>query len=998
MRPLFLRSTLTALCLALLAACSGSTSPDSPNGNGSNGSTGRTFLIKPGPNATTDMVEAMVQAAPGDVIQFDCGYFELTSSLQLINTEDIRVKGCGKDKTVLSFKNNNAPEGILAVNVHGFWVEDLTVLDTGGNGVEMRSVDHGSVTRVRAIWSSGGGRSSPDPITASNYAANSAKRLNVACTSPAVRDPSVPENILLGGTTSPDYTVSNKTGRYGIYPVSSRNILIDESESIGASDAGIYVGQTSTAIIRKSRVAYNVFGFEIENVQSGEYVGNLAECNTGGFLIYDLDGLSQYGDRTTMHDNISRKNNSYNFTSGGIVGKVPPGSGMITLAYDRIDIYNNEFRDNNTAGIIHTSYELFPSGDRPSENRIDWYTEGLHIWSNKFYNNGNGLPLPTTTALINQDLTKLLPALIGIKNQVACLLPNNLAACLSTGAAVGPHGAHILWDGLLDTYNKDCPYPKDIDGNPVPKNDIGKPLMSNQTPNPSCHYNAYKFDTSKPDAPRLKPQWFSCIDDDNFFNGDALPFANFHGTKGLELIIENNLDLPALLQVASDYDMSPHKCVARYGKNLPKLPEVVIPPFKRTGEYDPAPSQEQIDKLCKASGSGVNFAAAPVNCPMLDQYRLFNDATDPTSAPNSGGVPFALNTKLFSDYSVKYRVAYIPPGQKAIYKDAKTDGPNATLIFPTGTIIAKTFSFRNEPNNTEVPLETRLLIKRVSSKGLVRWDGLPYIWSTENGKRVAKLAMGGGTATVSWNQRNVDSGVLESGSTSNYLIPNASQCQSCHSNDNKEAGSSPIGPKVRFLNRAYKSESPQVTDQSRHEIFGKNQIKYLCDKGLVTGCPADLGVDPTTQLASKLERAPVFNKPGDAGFAPDSDADIEARARAYLEVNCEHCHNSHGFAASTGYYLDSLRPVDLSYGICKRPTATGTEGRGGRTYDIHPGNVGDSVLAFRTGPEATIPAARMPPIARSVVHVEGHDLLQQWIGSVVKADESKYPGSTSCAQ
>lgn len=997
MRLSSLRSlAIATLSLAMVAACSSSTSPDGASGGGSGG--GRTFLIKPGANATADMVAAMVQAAPGDVIQFDCGYFELTTSLQLINTEDVKVKGCGKDKTVLSFKNNNAPEGILAVNVHGFWVEDLTVLDTGGNGIEMRSVDHGTVSRVRAIWSSGGGRTSSDPITAANYAANSAKRLNVACTSPAVRDPNVPENVLLGGTTSPDYTVSNKTGRYGIYPVSSRNILIEESESIGASDAGIYVGQSTNAIIRKSRVAYNVFGFEIENVQRGEYDSNLAECNTGGFLIYDLDGLSQYGDSTIMHDNISRKNNTYNFTSGGIVGAVPPGSGMITLSYDRIDVYNNEFRDNNTGGIIHASYELFPASDRPSEHRIDWYTEGLHIFGNKFYNNGNGLPLPTSTAVIGQDLTKLLPILIGVKNQAACLLPNNLAACLSTGAAVGPHGAHILWDGLLDTYNKDCPYPVDADGKPVPKDARGKPILGNHIPDPSCHYNAYKFDTSKPDAPRIKPDWFSCIDDDNQFSNDAMPFANFHGTKGLELIIDNYPDVPALFQFPSDYDISPHKCVARYGRNLPRLSKVVIPPFKRSGEFDPAPSQEKIDKLCKAGGSGVNFDAAPVNCPTLDQYRLFDNPQDPTSEPNSGGVPYVLNTKLFSDYSMKYRVAYMPPGTKAIYKDGKTDGANATLVYPTGTIIAKTFSFRNETAKTEVPVETRLLIKRVSAKGLVRWDGLPYIWTTENGKRVAKLAMGGGTASVSWDQTDIDSGAHTSGSTSNYLIPNAGQCQSCHSNDNKEAGASPIGPKVRFLNRAYKPESTFVTEQGQHEVLGKNQIKYLCDKGLVSGCPSDLGVDVTTQIATKLERAPIFNKPGDAGFAPGSDADIEARARAYLEVNCAHCHNPNGFAASTGYYLDSLRPVDLSYGICKRPTATGTEGRGGRTFDIHPGNVANSVLAFRTGPEATLPAARMPPLARSVVHVEGHDLLEQWIGSVVKADESKYPGSTNCAQ
>src|SRR3546814_17243421 len=95
------------------------------------------------------MVAAMVQAAPGDTIEFACGYYELTSSLQLTNTEDVLIKGCGRDKTVLSFKNNNAPEGILAVNVHGFTVQDLTVLDTGAHGLELdrkRAVYGKSVT------------------------------------------------------------------------------------------------------------------------------------------------------------------------------------------------------------------------------------------------------------------------------------------------------------------------------------------------------------------------------------------------------------------------------------------------------------------------------------------------------------------------------------------------------------------------------------------------------------------------------------------------------------------------------------------------------------------------------------------------------------------------------------------------------------------------------------------------------------------------------------
>lgn len=978
---------------------------------------GRHFFIKPTPNATNEMVAAMVQASPGDVIEFDCGYFELSSALQLINTEDVTIKGCGKDKTVLSFKTSQTPEGILAVNVHGVWIEDLSVLDTGGNGIELRTVNHATLKRVRAIWSSGGGRESATPITASNAFANNAALLNVACTQPATLNPDAPENKLPGlaqFTRSPDYTVSNKAGRYGIYPVASQNILVDEAESVGASDAGIYVGQTTTAIIKNSRAVYNVFGFEIENVQGGEYQNNLAECNTGGFLIYDLDGLRQYGDRSRMYGNTSRNNNTYNFTSGGFVGNVPPGSGMITLSYDRIEIFDNHFENNNTGGIIHASYELFPEGaGRPSEKRIDWYSEGVHIYNNTFVNNGNGLPAPTITDLANGDVARILPLLIGLKSQAACLLPTNLASC---SGIVGYRGAHIVWDGLLDELDEDCPYPVDANGDPVPQDARGKPLMSNDHPNPECHYNAYKFDTQAQGKPRIKPDWFaSCIENNNTFSDDSFKFANFHGTKGLEVVIGLATIEPAqglqavtgllrsvlstdLANFASSFDMSAHDCPTAYGKQLAKLEPVVIPPFERSGEFDSMPDDEQVAQLCDAqvAGDDINHGAAAVNCPRLDQYHLFADAEDPTSAPRGGGVPYVLNTKLFSDYSVKYRVAYLPPGQKATYRDGATDGANAAISFPVGTIIAKTFSFLD--NGVETPVETRVIIKRRNTAGQVRWDGLPYTWGTENGKRVARLTMQGGTHSASWNFTDPDSGRLHAGSTQSYLVPHANQCQSCHSMEDTDPGASPIGPKVRNMNRPYQSESPRVTEQSRHDVFGKNQIAYWCEHGLMTGCPSDLGVDTQTQIAKNIERLPIFNKPGDAGFAANSAQDVEARARAYLEVNCQYCHNPRGFAASTGLYLDTLRVVDNSYGICKRPTATGREGNGGRTYDLHPGNVGDSILPYRIGPEAVTPAARMPPLARSVVHDEGHELIEQWVRDVLVKDAAKYPSSTSCTQ
>ncbi|MES2884432.1 MAG: parallel beta-helix domain-containing protein [Pseudomonadota bacterium] len=1007
-----LPASLVIAATVLLAACGNSSvpSPATPTNpsDGTSGSTGRKFFIKPGPNATDEMVGAMIQAAPGDTIEFDCGYFELTNTFQLTDTEDVLVKGCGKDKTVLSFKNNNAPEGVLAVNVRGVTYQDFTVADTGGNGFELRGVDHATLQRVRAIWSSNGGRESPDPITATNFK----DRLNVACTAPPTLDPTAPENTGRPGTTSPDYTPSPKSGRYGIYPVSSENILVDDAESIGASDAGIYVGQTNTAIIKNSRAAYNVFGFEIENVQGGEYANNLAECNTGGFLVYDLDSLRQYGDKSRMYGNVSRNNNTYNFTSGGIVGSVPPGSGMITLSYDRIDIFDNTFENNNTAGIIHTSYEIFPEGaGRPAERRIDWYTEGVHIFRNKFVNNGNALPAPTSNALQNGDVAKALPAVVGAKNQAACTNPTNTATCAAAGGtglnATGFRGAHIVWDGYMDALDTSCAYPKKANGDPVPMDARGKPLHTNEDPDPACHYNGYKFKADG-DRARLQPDWFmSCIDEDNDFSADSLAFANFKGTKGANAAIKLALgqtpsptDLAELQQLPSSFDLTPHRCQAAYGKNLPLLPPVVIPPFVRSGLVDPAPAQALIDQLCgKVMKAGeVNFEAGRVNCPTLDQYNLFADPQDPTSTPNASGVPYSLNSKLFSDYSVKYRVLYLPPGTKAVYREAKSDGANAVIVFPVGTIIAKSFAFDDEDAGTENMVETRLLIKRAAANGSARWQGMSYRWVVENGKRIARLAPGGGTASVSWKHTDVDSGVKHTGSTDKYLIPNLNQCLSCHSREDMEPGSAPIGPKVRFMNKPFKPESKRVTGQSQHEIAGRNQIEYLCSKGLMLGCPENRGVDNMTQVAAMLEKSPVYNKPGSSGFDADSPQDIEARARAWLEVNCQHCHNVRGFAANTGFYVDAFRKVDTSYGICKRPTATGQEGSGGRVYDIHPGRADNSIIPFRIGAEATLPAARMPPIARSVVDTEAHALLTRWINEVVVVDEAKYPGSGNCTE
>ena len=967
--------------------------------------TRRTTIIQPGANATQEMLDATANAQPGDTIEFDCGFFELSSAIQLSFTEDILVKGCGVDETVLSFRTaESTQEGILADNVRGLVVEDLTIADSAGNGIELRSVDHATLRRVRTYWSSGGGKNSPDPLTTDNW---NDGRLHVACTEPPRLNPNAPENEGMM-QEYPDYEPSVAAGRYGVYPVKSRNILVTEVESIGASDAGIYVGQSSNSIIEKSRAAYNVFGFEIENVQGGEYRDNLAECNTGGFLVYDLDGLTQYGSRTRMYNNISRNNNTYNFAkTGSIVSQIPNGSGMITLAYDQIDVFDNTFEDNEFAGIIHISYELLPDGaGRPSHDRkIDYYTEGMHIFGNTFRNSGGNVPEPTSSDIANEEIARLLPALVASKIQAAC--GSSPIDCPADEKG-GYRGAHIIFDGLEDSYNETCAYPT-VDGTPggepVPADENGKPLYTEAHANPDCYYNAYKFDTETAGNPRKKPEWFfSCIDADNDFSDDSVVYANFRGTKGANAAIAlatNQTPTPEQLaeleEFPADLDMTPHDCVGQYGSNLDLLPPVVIPPFVPSGDFDPQPTPEEIAALCdvELTAGEVNFPAFAVDCPTLDSYNLFSDADDPTSTPNSSGVPFVLNSKLFSDYSLKYRVLYLPPGTQAVYRDGNGVDGNTAIAFPVGTIIAKTFSFNN--GGTEDAVETRLLIKRTTRNGSVRWGGVAYRWEDDGaGGKIARLASTGATESVSWNYTDPDTGALHTGSTASYSIPTRAQCLSCHANLDGDPGAAPIGPKVRNLNRPFQSESPAETDQANHPVAGLNQIQYWCENGIMNSCPEDLGVNASTQVAENVEHVARFTVAGSSGHAADSDADIEARARAWLEVNCQHCHNPKGFAANTGFYLDVFRPVDSTYGICKGPTATGSEGSGGRKVDIFPTDASRSILEYRIGHQATTAAARMPPIARSVVDEEALALIQNWIDNVLVQDNSRYPNSEGC--
>ncbi len=279
---------------------------------------------------------------------------------------------------------------------------------------------------------------------------------------------------------------------------------------------------------------------------------------------------------------------------------------------------------------------------------------------------------------------------------------------------------------------------------------------------------------------------------------------------------------------------------------------------------------------------------------------------------------YHLNTPLFSDYAEKQRYLYIPAGAKAGYDADKA------LDFPVGSALIKTFGYQQ--NGAFRPLETRLLLRRA-----IGWVAIPYVWNADGTD--ADLKRAGTRIPVTFTDPAGRSHGIS------YSVPNQNQCKDCHA---LSGAVTPIGPKARNLNDG-------------------RQLQALAAAGLLDRAPAD---------APRLARW------------DDPQAPLDARARAYLETNCAHCHNPQGAASNSGLFLDWKQPDITARGIMKHPVAAG-RGSGDRDYDIVPGDAGASILIFRM--ESTDPGIAMPELGRATVHAEGVKLLRDWIDGMPKA-------------
>lgn len=312
----------------------------------------------------------------------------------------------------------------------------------------------------------------------------------------------------------------------------------------------------------------------------------------------------------------------------------------------------------------------------------------------------------------------------------------------------------------------------------------------------------------------------------------------------------------------------------------------------------------------------------------LSDYGFFKGKLKDLN-PADGIFNYELSTPLFTDYAVKDRFIVLPAGKSIKYTE------NGALDFPDSSIIIKNFAYTNVAHQ-KVMIETRLLVKDPKDK---KWKVMNYLWNKEQTEAVKHITGARVPITL----------LDEEGKKyfTNYQVPNTNDCKRCHI---KDGNLIPIGPKARNLNFT-------LTGQT------VNQLSQWVAKGKLSGLPE----------LSKVHQLPVWTD--------KKHYSLEQRARAYLDVNCAHCHTKGGDAYNTGLFLDYQETNADHLGMRKAPVSAGG-GAGGMDYDVVPGNPDQSILLYRMN--STEPGTAMPELARTIIHKEGVALIREWIKSLPK--------------
>lgn len=325
----------------------------------------------------------------------------------------------------------------------------------------------------------------------------------------------------------------------------------------------------------------------------------------------------------------------------------------------------------------------------------------------------------------------------------------------------------------------------------------------------------------------------------------------------------------------------------------------------------------------------------------LSDWQLFTLSADALT-PASTSVVFTPANQLFTDYAQKLRTLWLPEGSQAQLVDGEID-------YPVGTILTKTFYYPldNEGRSvatapqadtaidltTNTLIETRLLVRRANG-----WTAFPYVWNTEQTEAFLREAGA---------SRPVELAKNDGTTRFTYFVPNRNQCAGCHVTEHPAGAMHPLGAIAAQLHAPFGTELPA----------GPLQTEALVARGWLNAIP---GTETTVSWL-------------------DANAETSARAAAYLNMQCGHCHNPDGAADTSALLLDGSAQTGVHLGVCKPPVAAGG-GAGDRLYGIVPGDPERSILLYRM--DSTAPDEMMPELGRSLIHDEGVALIRRWISEM----------------
>ena len=290
-------------------------------------------VLGPSSDSQEEIQEALIDLEPGDVLTLKSGEYFFEDGISL-DVDDVIFEGSGINETILNFGGQVSGAQGLLVTSNGVTIRDFAVLDAKGDAIKVIGADGINMVRLRTEWQGG------------------PKETN---------------------------------GAYGFYPVESKNVLIDGCVAIGASDAGIYVGQSQYIIVKNSIAQYNVAGIEIENSFYADVFDNIASHNTGGILIFDLPDLPQQGGHhVRVFRNKAINNDTDNFApEGNIVGEVPRGTGIIIQANSEVEVFDNDIYGNGTVNLSIVTY-----GYETEDENYNPHPKSIQIHGNRFGEGG----------------------------------------------------------------------------------------------------------------------------------------------------------------------------------------------------------------------------------------------------------------------------------------------------------------------------------------------------------------------------------------------------------------------------------------------------------------------------------------------------------------------------------------------------------------------------------------------------------------------------------